>query len=79
MVICPGLHGELKMKTIKAIKITRPYLDPSGYILLRNEIKNLIPEIDVMFDCDKPGDKVCVELIEISQEKYDKLEEFAGW
>jgi len=63
---------------IKVIKITRNSVCGS-YVLSREEIKNLLNEIEEMFEEDEIGEIVQIELSEMVKEEFYNLPEFTGW
>jgi hypothetical protein len=60
---------------MRYIKVTRPDIGGS-YINPISEIRNII---DGEFSDADPGDKITLELVEMSEEDYEKLPEFMGW
>jgi len=62
----------------KFIKVTRSDVDGS-YVQPLKDIPGIIEgefdDLDYMED----GDSITLTVIEMSQEKYDKLPEFTGW
>ena len=65
---------------MKAIKITMPdYYGDRGYILSNKEVETIMTEIDIMFEDGEIGDKLQLELIEITEEEFNNLEDFTGW
>jgi len=69
---------------IRVVKVSRPIsCDNRGFILSERECKkpksSLFNEIDLMFTEDEVGEKICIELIEMDEEEFNKLPEFAGW
>ena len=64
---------------MRAIKITIPDYGNHGYILSNKEIETIMTEIDIMFEDGEIGDKLQLELIELTEEEFNNLEEFTGW
>ena len=64
---------------MKAIKVTRPNLDSAGYILGKHEISSILGEVESMLDYGDTEDSILIEVIEISDEEFNNLEEFSGW
>lgn len=65
---------------MKVIKVSKPYLkDGNSYILSKEDIKTLVDEIDTMLDYGDENEDLLIEIIEISQDQYDNLDEFTGW
>jgi hypothetical protein len=60
---------------MKYLKITRPR-EGGSYIQPINEIANAI---DGEFDGAEAGEKICLELVEMSDEEFEALPDFAGW
>jgi len=61
------------------LKVTKPELSNSGYILKPNEIKELPGEIDTMLYYGEIGDSLLLTVVEMPREEIDKLPEFTGW
>jgi len=64
---------------MRAIKVSRPDVSNASYILSVLEAEKILDEIDEMFTCDKPGNKIEIELLEISQKAFDNIGRFQGW
>ena len=61
------------------VKVTKPELKGGGYLVSKEELKNILGEIDAMLDYGEVGDSLLLEVAEISEEKFFQLREFAGW
>ena len=61
------------------IRVTKPELKGLGYLLAKEEIKNILGEVDAMLEYGEVGDSLLLEVAEISEEDFAKLGEFAGW
>lgn len=62
------------------IKVTKPELKGGGYLVSKEElVKNMLGEIEAMLDYGEVGDSLLLEVTEISEEKFSKAGEFAGW
>jgi hypothetical protein len=77
VVINIAFIGEIKMSLY--VKITRPGFNEQGYIVPTAIVKDAAEaELDYIEDC-AIGDKLQFEVIEMSDEEYEKSEEFMGW
>ena len=61
---------------MKFIRVTRPDLGGGGYT---QKIDGASDLIDAEFDGAEIGEKIVLELVEMTQEEYDALPEFTGW
>ena len=64
---------------MKYIKITRSDVEGS-YIVPKEDISDAVDgEIITDLDYVEPGTSVTLTIVEMTEEEYEKLEEFAGW
>ena len=61
---------------MKVFKITRPTLGKQCCI---SEFAYAIEELKLSMENDEPGDKVCFEMVEMSEEELHALDDFGGW
>jgi len=64
---------------MKVIRVSIPGVNENGYILSKDEIKNIIGEIHSLLEDGKIGDTLMITVIEIDKSNFDALSEFAGW
>ena len=64
---------------MRAIKVSRPEVSNASYVLSVLEAPKILDEIDDMFTSDEPGNKVVLELLEISKAAFDNIKRFNGW
>ena len=62
-----------------AIRVSKPDINKSGYILSKEEISNVVGEIETMLDYGDINDKLLIEVVWISTEEFAELDEFTGW
>lgn len=60
--------------TMRMFKVTRPGEGSGSWIS-----RDLATVQDAEFDGAKPGDKITIELVEMTEQELDALPEFAGW
>ena len=64
---------------MRVIKVSRPDVSNASYVLSVLEAPKILDEIDEMFTSDEPGNKIELELLEISKEAFDNIGQFQGW
>jgi len=60
-------------------KISRPNLNEFYIEKVENMLDAMDAELTSMYECFDLDDKICIELIEMTQEQFDELDEFSGW
>lgn len=58
-------------------KVSMPDVSPSNHYIA--DLKGAIDELDSVFNYDEAGAIVNFELVEMTEEEYNKLPEFEGW
>jgi len=61
---------------MKVFKVTRPSLGKQCCI---SEFPYAIDELKLSMENDEPGDKVCFEMVEMTEEELQALPDFGGW
>ena len=66
-------------EVMRVIRVSRPNVSSKSYVLSVLEVTKILDELDEMFTCDDPGEKIEIELLEISQAAFDNIGRFQGW
>jgi hypothetical protein len=67
------LEDEMNEKKLRVFKVFRP--DLSGQCWIAREFSVIENE----FDGAEPGDKIIIEITEVTDDEINKLPEFEGW